>query len=370
VSPLETVMVLGWNSHFFAIMLNSFTPVSAGSSSAAGAASCAVSSGSVTGSATGSSTTGSGALGTETSTEVVQAATRNNDANIKDNSVYFFMISPLLSRYFLFVYIVFLSLLFKAKLFKCRLVYCCWVFMARRWDTFLASVFFVLGFSTVFAAVGVLLQSVLSNVSFEAQRWLGRIGGVVIILFGLYLLGLIKPKFLEKEHKLRVKRKFKSMYATSFVFGAAFAVGWTPCVGAVLGAVLTLAATQPATAFFLLLAYSLGLGIPFLVVGLFTNEAQRWISKSSSWLKWLNYVFGAVLIAIGVLVFTSQLSRIANLGFATDLLISLEMGSVGVGAGLNLGVAFFAGFVSFLSPCVLPLIPAFLTYLASTVVKE
>ncbi|MBR9707322.1 MAG: cytochrome C biogenesis protein, partial [Candidatus Diapherotrites archaeon] len=189
----------------------------------------------------------------------------------------------------------------------------------RDWNIFLNSVFFVLGFSLVFSLVGVLLQSVLSNVSYMVQEWLGRVGGVIIILFGLYLLGLINPKFLQKERKLRVKKKFKSRYLTSFVFGAAFAVGWTPCVGAVLGAVLTLAATQPTSAFFLMLAYSLGLGLPFLVVGLFTNEAKTFINKAGKWLEYLNKAFGVILIIIGILVFTSNLNLIANLEIASDI---------------------------------------------------
>ena len=239
-----------------------------------------------------------------------------------------------------------------------------------RWNVFLSSVFFVLGFSIVFSLVGVLLQSVLQNVSYSVQTWLGRIGGVVIILFGLYLLGLIHPSFLEKEHKLRVKRKFSSAYVTSFVFGAAFAVGWTPCVGAVLGAVLTLAVTQTASAFFLMMAYSLGLGIPFLIVGLFTNQAQSLISRYSNAIKYVDYAFGAILIMIGVLVFTNQLSRIANLQFASNILIALSPASIGIESSLSMGIAFLAGIVSFLSPCVLPLIPAFLSYLAATVVKR
>lgn len=240
----------------------------------------------------------------------------------------------------------------------------------RNWNIFIASVFFVLGFSVIFSLVGVLLQSVLSSVGYEVQIWLGRVGGVIIILFGLYLLGLIRIKFLEKEHKFEVKRKYKTVYATSFVFGAAFAVGWTPCVGAVLGAVLALAVMHPTSAFFLMLAYSLGLGVPFLLVGLFTNQAQALITKYSKAVKWLTYVFGVILILLGILVFTNELSRIANLAFVTTILQSLNIGTVGLGASLNLGIAFFAGLVSFLSPCVMPLIPAYLSYLASIVVKK
>jgi len=82
--------------------------------------------------------------------------------------------------------------------------------MAKQWTIFINSVFFVLGFSVIFSLVGVLLQSVLSNVSFTITIWLGYIGGTVIIFFGLFLLGLIKIPFLEQEHKLKVKKKFKT----------------------------------------------------------------------------------------------------------------------------------------------------------------
>ena len=240
----------------------------------------------------------------------------------------------------------------------------------RDWNIFLASVFFVLGFSFVFSLLGVLLQSVLADVSIPVQKWLSRVGGAFIIFFGLYLVGLIRLDFLEREHKFKVKRKFHSTFITSFVFGAAFAVGWTPCVGAVLGAVLSLAVAQPGTAFFLLLAYSLGLGIPFLLVGFFTNQAQAWIKKSMKWIMYLKYIFGAVLIILGIFVFTQNLNLIANLQFASNFLIWLNVSSVGIGATLNIGIAFLAGIVSFLSPCVLPLIPAFLAYLASVGVKK
>src|SRR3989338_8626957 len=100
----------------------------------------------------------------------------------------------------------------------------------RNWRIFVASLFFVLGFSVIFSLVGVLLQSVLANVATSVQTWLGRIGGVIIILFGIYLLGLIRIPFLEQEHKLTVNRKFNSMYITSFIFLSAFSVCCTPFV--------------------------------------------------------------------------------------------------------------------------------------------
>lgn len=241
----------------------------------------------------------------------------------------------------------------------------------REWTIFISSIFFVLGFAVIFSLVGVLLQSFLSKISFYAQQWLARIGGIIIILFGLYLIGLIKPKFLEREHKIHIKKRFNSSYLTSFIFGAAFALGWTPCIGAVLGAILTLAVTNPSSAFFLLLSYSLGLGIPFLLVGLFTNEAKNTIDKivKTRWSKYLIITFGIILILLGILVFTNQLSKVANFAFAADFLISLDSGISNFG-NLNIGLAFIAGIVSFLSPCILPLVPAYLTYLASTAIKN
>jgi len=193
---------------------------------------------------------------------------------------------------------------------------------AKRLPIFLNSLFFVLGFSSVFALLGVLLNTLLESVAYDAQTWLARIGGVIIIFFGLYLIGLIKPKFLQKEHKIHVKHQFKSRYITSFVFGAAFAVGWTPCVGAVLGGVLALAATQPGSAFALLLFYALGLGIPFLIVGAFAAQSATLIHKYSRYLQPINKIFGVVLILLGILIFTNNLSRIANFELLNKFLLN------------------------------------------------
>ncbi len=184
---------------------------------------------------------------------------------------------------------------------------------------FLNSLFYVLGFSFVFALAGVLLNSILSRIAFNANLWLGRVGGSVIILFGLYLLGIIKIPFFEAKHGLKV-RKFRYSYLTSFVFGASFALGWTPCVGAILGAILTLAITQPGTAFYLLLSYSLGLGVPFLLAGIFASRFSDFLQKSSKFLKYFNIIGGIILIILGILVFNGMLSRFSNFGFTLKFL--------------------------------------------------
>lgn len=193
---------------------------------------------------------------------------------------------------------------------------------ARRTTLFYHSFLFVLGFGSVFSLLGVLLNSILSNVAYDVQIWLGRIAGVVIILFGFYLLGLINPSFLQKEHKIKVVR-FKSKSLTSFAFGAAFAVGWTPCVGAVLGSILALAASMPGESFVLLLSYSIGLGLPFLFVGLFAQTFLEFTQKHTSFLRHFNIAVGILITLLGVLVFTGKLALVASsFGFLNAILLT------------------------------------------------
>jgi cytochrome c-type biogenesis protein len=186
---------------------------------------------------------------------------------------------------------------------------------SKRKDIFLNSLFFVLGFSLIFAALGVLLNSILSRVAYDVQVWLARIGGGIIIIFGLYLVGLIEIPFLEREYKFKVG-KFKSKYLTTFLFGSALAAGWTPCVGVAFGSILGIAAIEPGLAFYLLVSYSLGLGVPFLLVGLFTSQASNFINnvtiRYAKLFKYVNIVFGVILIILGILAFTQNLNLIAN----------------------------------------------------------
>lgn len=194
----------------------------------------------------------------------------------------------------------------------------------KRSEVFLNSLFFVLGFSVIFAALGALLNSLLESIAYDTQIWLSRIGGLIIIAFGLYLTKLLPIPWLDKKHGMQVKTKFKSRYLTSFVFGAAFAAGWTPCVGAALGAILGLAASQPGLAFWLLLAYAIGLGVPFLIIGLFTAQASKLISKLGKWLTVINIIFGILLIIIGIMVFTQTLSRLASFEILNSVLLNMQ----------------------------------------------
>ncbi|MEK6971364.1 MAG: cytochrome c biogenesis protein CcdA, partial [Thermoproteota archaeon] len=154
----------------------------------------------------------------------------------------------------------------------------------NRTNIILNTVFFVLGFSVVFSAIGVLINSVLSNSATELVTTLNQIGGIIIIGFGGFLL--LSTKFVSLNVEKRFfPKKTKSSYPLSFLFGLAFAAGWTPCVGPILGTILTLAATTPAMSFNLLLAYSLGLGIPFILMGVFFSRATRIVRAMNKHLK-------------------------------------------------------------------------------------
>jgi len=190
----------------------------------------------------------------------------------------------------------------------------------NRTGIILNTVFFVLGFSVVFSALGVLINSVLSSAAGDIIQSLNYVGGIIIISFGLFLLLSTKIRALNIERKFFPKRK-KSSYPLSFVFGLAFAAGWTPCVGPILGTILTLAATTPSVSFHLLLAYSLGLGIPFVLMGVFFSRATRVIRAMSKHLKYYNLILGGFIILLGILVFTNKLVYIANFPLLDKLLL-------------------------------------------------
>ena len=196
---------------------------------------------------------------------------------------------------------------------------------STRLNIFLNTVYFVLGFSLIFAVLGVILNSVLSTIGIGFQSTLQSIGGIVIIAFGAYLILSARLRTLNFEKKMTRIPRFKTSYIASFVFGAAFAAGWTPCVGPILGSTFTLAATAPGAAYNSLLAYAMGLGIPFLITGAFFSQATGIIRKMVKYLKYFNPAMGALLIILGILVFTNQLSLLGNFPLANEL-INFERG--------------------------------------------
>ncbi len=188
----------------------------------------------------------------------------------------------------------------------------------NRTNIILNSVFFVLGFSVVFSMLGVAINSVLYGAGGDVIGILNQVGGIIIIGFGAFLVLSTRIPALNMEKKFFVRRE-KASYPLSFVFGLAFAAGWTPCVGPILGTILTLAATTPAAAFNLLLVYSLSLGIPFILMAVFISKAQRIIRAMSKHMKYYSVILGAFIIVLGVLVYTNQLAYLANFPLLNEL---------------------------------------------------
>ena len=181
--------------------------------------------------------------------------------------------------------------------------------------TMLNTGFFALGFIVVFSVLGVALNGALSSISAQLMDAISKLAGLAIIFFGFSVLGIIKLGILEKERKLAPK-KTRYAYLTSFVFGAAFAISWSPCVGVLLAAIFFLAATQPGGAFILLFLYSLGLAVPFLAVGWFTAEASGFIKSHAKTFWYFNRLMGVVLVIIGLLVLTGNFSQLSSLSLS------------------------------------------------------
>jgi len=190
----------------------------------------------------------------------------------------------------------------------------------NRVKVMLNTAFFVLGFSVVFSTLGVLINSVLHDSTADITASLNQVGGIIIIAFGAYMLLSTRVASLNMEKKF-LPRGGRASLPMSFVFGLAFAAGWTPCVGPVLGTILTLAATTPSASFSLLLAYSLGLGVPFLLMGAFFSRATPIVRAMSRHLRYYSLALGAMIVALGVLVLTGQLAYIANFPLLNELVL-------------------------------------------------
>lgn len=182
---------------------------------------------------------------------------------------------------------------------------------AVRWRIFKNAVFYVLGFSLVFISFGVALSYL--GTLFIIRELLEKVGGLFIIAFGLVLLGWLKIPWLDSGKQIAVPRLFRNVsLANSFLLGAIFAIGWSPCVGPLLGTILLLASTS-GTVFegtFLLVIFSIGLGLPFLVTALLIGKAFTAFGRWGSTFSIMNKVAGIFLITIGFLLILGKFSLV------------------------------------------------------------
>jgi cytochrome c-type biogenesis protein len=255
---------------------------------------------------------------------------------------------------------------------------------------------FVFGFSIVFVALGTAVSGI-GQLAFDLREPLARIGGVVVMLFGLATMGLFGAlsrrldrledstaegggrwgrlsvgwmkggidlflRYFYTDTRADLGRYITGGYLPSFLMGVFFSAGWTPCIGPALGAILALgySTTTIGQGALLLAGYSLGLGIPFVLFALGLDRASGLLRSLKCHIRTIQLINGTLLILIGFALLTKQLAIIAR--WAQENNFYLEAGSFG-GATPTFFIAVLAGLLSFLSPCVLPLVPAYVFYL-------
>ncbi len=182
-----------------------------------------------------------------------------------------------------------------------------------RYLTITNSIAFILGFSTLFMAFGA-SSSAIGSFFFDYQDWIRIIGGVLIIIFGLFVAGFLKLNFLSKEKKVHLSGKPAGYIGTFFV-GMTFAAGWTPCIGPILGAILVYASSKASAVYGLKLlsVYSLGLAIPFFVSSLAINSFLSYSKKILIHMRIIMIVSGLLLITFGILLLTDQIRVLTGL---------------------------------------------------------
>lgn len=238
----------------------------------------------------------------------------------------------------------------------------------RKITTFIHAWMFVLGFSIVFIFGWGGAATVLGQLFGAYKSILGKIGGGIILLFGLANLQLIKIPWLYYDTRPQWKMTGSQNFISSGLMGMFFAAGWTPCIGTTLGAILTLGLSQETSIQAMILAsgYALGLGLPFLVIGLGMDRAAHWLMRFRRYLRLVEILSGLLLILVGVLILTDRMTLIATWALRNRFFLDL---SIGTTSAPNYFFAMLAGLLSFLSPCVLPLVPAYIGYLSGNALK-
>lgn len=233
----------------------------------------------------------------------------------------------------------------------------------QRYTTFIHASLFVLGFSLIFIVGWGGAATVFGQLFGEYKQLIARVGGVVVIIFGLVTLGVLRISWLYRDTRPQWQAKQSNRLLSSVMMGIVFAAGWTPCIGTTLGAILTLGLSQQTSGTAMLLAsgYALGLGIPFLLIGLGMNRAVTALRRFRPHMRKIQIASGIFLIVIGLLLVTNRMTMIAIWAQQNNLFVNLPLGG---SATPSYFIAVFAGLLSFLSPCVLPLVPAYVGYLS------
>jgi len=176
-----------------------------------------------------------------------------------------------------------------------------------------SSFFFIGGFAMVFVLLGATATWIGTLIS-SKMPILTKLAGLAIIFFGIYMMGLIRPRFLYREARFNIRDK-RLGYLGALLIGAAFAFGWTPCIGPILAGILAYAGTLEKVnqGVFLLATYSLGLGIPFLLTAISIHRFWGFFSRIKKYLRIFEIAGGVVMVILGVMIFTNKLVLIPGL---------------------------------------------------------
>jgi cytochrome c-type biogenesis protein len=226
------------------------------------------------------------------------------------------------------------------------------------------TLFFIFGFTIVFVLLGLGAGSVAGFLN-RYKSLIALIGGIIIIIFSIQVMGILNIPFLNYEKKTSLRRRPKGILG-AFIIGITFAAAWTPCIGPILSSILIFAATKDNVfkAAALLVSYSLGLGIPFLFSAVAFSYFISFSRFVKNHFKIIKILSGVLLLALGLVLVLGQFHRFsAVFGFIPDITtVSSEK--------ISILIALAAGFISFISPCVLPLIPSYLTFITGVSVLE
>ena len=238
----------------------------------------------------------------------------------------------------------------------------------ERLRVFLNALLFVLGFSLVFVIGWGGSVTALGQLFGAYKRVIAQVGGVIVIMFGLATLEVIRIPCFYADTRAQYSGQ-RGTYGGSALMGIFFAAGWSPCIGATLGAILTMGLNQQKVgeAMWLSSGYSLGLGIPFLVMAIGLERATDWLKRMRPYQKYYKIASGIFIMAIGILLLTNTMSLIAIWAFKNGYYIESFSSYAATPTYLT---AIVAGLLSFISPCVLPLVPAYLGYLSGHTIQK
>ena len=186
---------------------------------------------------------------------------------------------------------------------------------SNRWITFSHGLAFVMGFSLVFVVLGVAASAV-GGLLFDVRSWLAKIGGVVVIVFGLHMIGVFRIPFLEYDARIHELPDPKLGYLSSALMGVFFSAGWSPCVGPVLGTILTFAINGGSLVLGvkLLSSYSAGLAVPFLAAALGIGWVTMILRKYNKVMRYVEIAMGVILVIVGVMLLAGVFEVIAQRG--------------------------------------------------------